>query len=194
MDNEFDRVTEILSPFSGVEFIPEEVLKPAGERGTIVHKYIEGILDGWECFLKEPELEGYIKSFTDFWARYEHAYEGGTRQLEQRFYCPKMKITGQADVIITLNNRTYLIDWKTSSRPHITWGLQGAAYKYLAEQNGHENVDAVLFVKLAKCGKKPTLYKYENQEELWQIFENCVKLYRYFDMKNTRNKWVKRNG
>ena len=90
------------------------------------------------------------------------------------------------DVIIVHDNRTYVIDWKTSSRPHLSWAVQGAAYRHLLIVNGYRNVDSVLFVRLKKDGKKPSLHKHEDYKEDLTTFMDCLKLYRKFDMKNTR--------
>ncbi len=183
-----DRVTEIISPFTGIEFVPKEILESAGRRGTRVHKHIEGILLGLEFCVKHDKVLPYIESFNTFWDKSKHAFESGKITLEKRFYCDKHMITGQADVLIETEDRTYVIDWKTSSRPQKSWALQGAAYRYLAEINGYKNVDSVLFVKLDKFGNAPALYKHEDYDENLSIFFKCVDLYRWFDMGNTRKK------
>jgi hypothetical protein len=184
----YDRVTEVITPFSGVEFVPEDILKSAGDRGTLVHKYIEGSLQGFKGSLTE-EMGPYVDSFEKFWDSSKHVFGGGKIVLEKRLFCDVLGITGQADVIVETSDRTYMIDWKTSSRPQKSWALQGAAYRYLAEVNGYKHVDSVLFVKLNKTGKSPTLYKHENYEENISVFKKCLELFRWFDMKNTRKKW-----
>ena len=44
--NDYTRVTEILSPFSGLDRVPKAILKNAADRGTRVHKVCEGIVQG----------------------------------------------------------------------------------------------------------------------------------------------------
>ncbi len=188
MQKKHNRVTEVISPFTGIEFVPKEVLKKAGDRGTRVHKYIEGILNGWEFHVKHEDSIKYIESFNTFWNDSKDSFDGKVT-LEKRFYCDKHMITGQADVIIETEGRTYMIDWKTSSMPQKSWALQGAAYRYLAEEAGYKNVDSVLFVKLNKLGKAPSLYKHEDHEENLATFLKCLDLYRWFEMGKTRNKW-----
>ena len=186
-DKAYNRVTEIISPFTGIEFVPEDILEKAGKRGTCVHKHVEGILKG-ESFFSPESIAPYIESFNQFWKKYEHVYGEGKITLEKRLYCDIWKITGQPDVIIELGDRTYIIDWKTSSRVHKSWALQGAAYRYLAELNGYENVDSVLFLKLNKSGKHATLHRYDEYVENLSTFFKCVELYRWFDMDKTRKK------
>ncbi len=170
----------------------------AGERGTRVHKYIEGYLNGWKLAEYEEDAAPYVASFRRFWDASGHAFEDGKMVTEKRLFCPDKKITGQADVIIECDGCTYIIDWKTSSMKHRFWELQGAAYRYLCECQEYQglkrynNVAAVLFVKLSKTGNRPVLYKDENYEENLEIFFKCLEIYRYFDMKKTRNKgWLK---
>lgn len=185
--SDYDRVTEIIAPFSGVEFVPEDILRPAADKGTLVHKFIESYFNKEDVFNEPEEVIPYMKSFREFWERSEHIFHGGEIQKEVRFYCDDLKITGQMDLIIEMKGRVYLIDWKTSSREHISWRLQGAAYRYLVEKSGRECVDNVLFVNLKK-DKKPALYKYESYEDDIKLFKNCLEIYRFFDMKKTRRK------
>jgi hypothetical protein len=42
----YTRVTEVLSPFSGMDKIPKHIVENAGRRGTLVHTIIEGIVSG----------------------------------------------------------------------------------------------------------------------------------------------------
>ena len=97
-------------------------------------------------------------------------------------------ITGQIDLIIKTPHKTYLFDWKTSAKKHISWQLQGACYRYLCSVNGYINPQSLQFVKLNK-GKKPTCYKFEDYEHDIETFKRCVELYHFFDMGNTRNKY-----
>ena len=138
--------------------------------------------------MHEEEVSPYLESFKKFWEASGHAFEGGKMVTERRMFCKDKKITGQADVIIEVDGCTYVIDWKTSSTKHKFWALQGAAYRYLCESEGYDNVEAVLFVKLAKTGNRAVLYKHENYEENLEIFFKCLEIYRYFEMKKTRNK------
>lgn len=184
----WDRVTEVLRPFTGIEFVDPDILTTACDRGNKVHSYIEGYLRGIPFQFEDDVVSPYAESFRKFWEASSHAFEGGELILEKRLFCSDKKITGKADVIIKTEGRTYIIDWKTSASKNKSWALQGAAYRYLCNVEGYENVDAVLFVKLSKHGGRATSYKDENYEENLEIFLKCLDLYRHFDMKKTRNK------
>lgn len=187
----YNRVTNILTPFTGIEFVPKELLDFAGDRGTRVHKHIEGILSGWEFKDEGALIKPYVTSFRKFWQNSKHAFAGGKLILEQRLYCDIHKITGQPDVIIEMGDQMYILDWKTSSSFHKSWYLQGAAYRYMCAQTyGMKSVDNVFFVKLNK-DKPATLYKSEDYEENLDTFFKCVELFRWFEMDKTRKKWDK---
>jgi len=182
------RVTTIISPFTGIEFVPKEILEPACSRGTAVHKHIEAILSGWDLHVQDDVVKPYVQSFRKFWESSKHAFDGKIT-LEKRFYCDEHKITGQVDVMIETEDRTYLIDWKTSSSFQKSFYLQGAVYRYLCEVNGYKKVDNVLFVKLNKEGKAPCPYKSDDHAGNLDIFFKCLELFKYFKMEKTRNKW-----
>ena len=185
----YDRVTNVLAPFTGIEFVDKNLLEFAGDRGTRVHSHIEGYLKGWGFGDPDEAVKPYLKSFELFWEGSKHVFKNGEIILEKRMYCHTKKITGQADVIIKdADGKTYLIDWKTSAVKSKSWALQGAAYQYLCQRSGYHNVDPVMFVRLSKVGKKASLSK-EKDEDFkgnLSIFFKCLELYRYFDMKKTR--------
>ena len=137
MDKEsYDRVTAILSPFTGIEFVPENILAPASERGTQVHRSIEGIFEKSPFFICSEIVRPYVESFNIFWDKSKHAYENGKITLEKRLFCEDKKIKGKPDLIIETFGKTYVFDWKTSASPHKSWALQGSAYRYLFCRKG----------------------------------------------------------
>ena len=79
----FDRVTEIISPFTGIEFVNKEILEKAGTRGTKVHHIIEKKLMGFGGVVTDEQAK-YLKSFENFWKKYVHIYELGNIKLEKR--------------------------------------------------------------------------------------------------------------
>ena len=187
MDN-YLRVSEILSPFTGIEFVSDELLNPAADRGTKVHECIEDRLNmKLTDSLIDQDCLPYLDSFDMFWHSSSHIFDGCKMELEKRFFDDNLQITGKVDAIFFKPGRTYLLDWKTSSRFQTHYYLQGAAYQHLARINGYNNVDEVLFVHLKK-GKKPTTYKDSNPKKSLDLFLKCLELFRYFEMDTTRRK------
>ena len=173
-DGTFDgytRVTEVLYPFSGMSSIPESVLSNAARRGTRVHSVCESIMKGLGAWDVDEEISGYIDSFNQWW-------ETGIKvvEIEKRFFCDDLKITGQVDLIIDTPSGLNILDLKTPAKPSKTWPLQGSAYAYMARSQGYE-ITGIQFLQLRKDGKKPKLYQYEDQFEL---FQKCLDVYNYF--------------
>jgi hypothetical protein len=170
MGDKYDRVTEILSPFSGMNFIAKDVLENAQNRGIRVHKACEGIIKGLGEWEEEDEIKGYIDSFKKWW--------GEGRKIicvEKRFTCDQLMITGQVDIIEQAIDGHCLVDLKTSAQPSKTWPLQGSAYQYLA--NKHEfNVNKIIFLRLKKDGSDPVEHLYQNEFDMFMKF---LDVYRY---------------
>ena len=189
--SEYLRITNVIRPFSGIEFVPEQYLTPAASKGTLVHSYIESKLAGFEEPCDNDKITPYLNSFDKFWEVTKPTLKHGKITLEKRLYCDVQKISGKADCIVEFPDKTLIFDWKTSSRPHKSWCLQAAGYRYLAETNGYPNVKDIVFVQLSKYGGKPKIYAYCEYESDLARFFSCLDLYRFFDMANTRT-WHER--
>jgi len=164
------RVTDILSPFSGLSNINPDVLKNAGNRGTLVHEIIEGIEQG---FGKEnvPEIAiGYIESY-EKWAAGKDFLPAA-----KRFYENELMITGLIDSIYRDGEDLVLVDYKTPAKESKTWAIQASAYSFMCKKNGY-NISRIEFIKLDKTGKYPKVYTYvENMDMFLKILE-CYKFF-----------------
>ncbi len=61
--SDYIRVTEILSPFSGLDKVPKDILANAARRGTLVHEICESIIKNLGDFGNTSETAPYIRSF-----------------------------------------------------------------------------------------------------------------------------------
>jgi len=181
------RATDVVAPFSGIEFIPEVYLTRACERGTSVHDAIETILSGFPAIFYDDDVGMYVKSFERFYEE-DFAKLDGRMILEQRLYCDTHQITGQLDCVIETADGAIAFDWKTSSREHNrAWRLQAAAYRYLYELSGRA-MRKFVFVRLDKNARYPKLIEYQTYNEDLEVFFKCLELYRFFEMQKTRRK------
>lgn len=164
------RVTAMLSPFSGLQNVPEYVLENAKERGIAVHQTILAIESGIGGDEPNEAIRGYISSYQQ-WAN-------GKAFLEcpNRFYDDSLMLTGEIDAIYKDGDDFIIVDYKTPVRESKTWAMQATAYSYLAKQSGY-NVKRVEFVKLDKTGKEPKVFCYEEDMEM---FHKILDTYRYF--------------
>lgn len=179
------RVTEILKPFSGIEYVKPDVLKNAAARGTQVHSYCAAIAkDAWlpESMIDE-ELKGYVQSFR-LW---KDAQVKKILLVEKRFQDEHNGFTGQLDfVILGADDELYLVDLKTSARPQKTYPVQMAAYKHLLELN-KVRIKAALLVYLDKAGELPDVARYDELDDETQVFFSALDCYNFFNRKKGQN-------
>lgn len=172
-----DRVTEVLSYFSGLDKVPEHILRNACERGNKVHQCCDSIIEGLEDASIDEELKTYIKSFK-LWKQ-----DKVFCKKPERFFCFDLEITGECDALYYEKDKLILVDFKTSFSEGKTWRLQGSAYSYLARVNSIK-VDEIHFVHLCKKGTYPEVYCYL---EDFDLFKSCLDVYRYFYKKKNKN-------
>lgn len=170
-DPRYLRVTEILSPFSGLEKIDPYVVKNAADRGTRVHKACEAIIDGLGEWDVDEEIFGYVESFKKWWALGHKVLS-----MEQRFKCSELMITGQVDLIIEKPEGAIILDIKTPLKPSKTWPLQGSAYAYMARKAGYP-IKGIHFLQLSKTGTNPTIHVYDDQ---FDLFKKCLDVFNHF--------------
>ena len=164
------RVTEVLSPFSGLSKIAPLILQNAADRGTLVHKVIEDMQEGFPKEEIPDHVFGYIESY-EKWAK-------GKIFLPKppRLYCDELMITGEPDDMYLDGDDLVLDDYKTPLRESKTWPMQATAYSYLCKKNGY-NVTRIQFVKLDKTGKAPKVFNYLEDMDMFRKILEC---YRYF--------------
>lgn len=171
------RVTEVLYPFSGLSSIPKYILEAAKERGNIVDRITQAIMDDIGIPDYDEKFEGYIHSF-DKW-------KAGKVFLPrpERFYCDKYLITGEIDRIYEgKDGKLVLVDIKTPANEGLTWNSQASAYSYLCKNYGYK-IDRIEFVQLRVNGDEPKICHY--QEDL-QSFLDDVRIYRKY-FKNVKS-------
>ncbi len=171
MLEEYDRVTQVLYPFSGLDKIDSKIVEHAAERGQRVHSACNAIIDGLGAFA-DSDIIGYLKSF-EMWAK-----DKKFAPHPDRWYCNERMITGECDGIYENETGYTLYDLKTPQRESKTWILQGSAYLYLSKSlDPKYKINKIEFVKLDKNGGKPISYFYEPDIEM---FFKCLDIYRRF--------------
>jgi len=178
VDPNYDRVTSVLYPFSGLHMVDIEIVRRAATRGSIVHQACDCLMTDLPMDEIEPSYMGYINSFK-LWQ-----HDRTFLQKPKRWYDDELMITGECDGLYEKDGEVTLFDLKTPLREGSTWGMQGAAYAYLAKQNG-DKVDKVEFIRLKKDGSYPSVYIYPL---MLDDFLTCLAVYRkYFKNAPTEN-------
>jgi len=168
---EYDRVTQVLSPFSGMDKIDPIVLSNAATRGSLVHSLCQGWIERIDIEPTE-HVKGYLDSFVQ-WAE-----DKSFLPTPPRLYCDEKQLTGEVDGLMHRDGKIFLFDLKTSQNESCTWKYQSAAYAYLLEKNDIK-IDGEVFVRLSKDGKKAKEHFYNHKDNL-NMFLNCLETYRVF--------------
>jgi hypothetical protein len=166
---DYVRVTQAISEFSGLKKIPEEILRKAAIRGSKVHEICSALMCDIGVLDLDEEVAGYVKSFEQWMPK-------NFLETPERFFCDTHMITGAVDGLYAEGEDLILFDIKTPVKPSNTWMLQLSAYAYLARLSGYP-VTVIEVVRLNKDGKAPEVIRYK---EDFDLFLSCLKVYRYF--------------
>lgn len=203
------RVTEILSAMLHEQYLMEwsnamglykhtkyqDILDTAADIGTYVHKSIE-------VFLSEDKIDdvtipydistevGYaFNSFLEWWDIIESTDHEILLQ-EHTLVCKYFG--GTLDLFVKINNKKYIVDFKTSNHSSYKHFLQLSAYRYMLEENG-ENVDGVIILMLDKKICKFTEYVLDfNIKEHLLFMDKCEEtflslVYSYYNRYTVEN-------
>lgn len=177
------RVSEILGQWDRFGKVNVNILEAKAKLGTSIH---EAIIAHNQCF-PLPISEGALGYFESY-QRWIEASQAETVVEGSRFYCDKLKITGEVDAIVKFpgNEDLVLIDWKTSaSHSDLFWQLQGQFYHYLCGLTGLQLGKRFLFVQLNKEGKLPKVHEYHSSHFLMNV---CMSAYTCFQYLNPVDK------
>jgi hypothetical protein len=164
------RVTDILSPFSGLSKIDPLVLQNAADRGTLVHEIIECIEQGFGKEWVPNHIEGYVESY-ERWAG-----DKSFLTSPKRLYDDNLMITGLVDSIYKDGEDLVLVDYKTPAKESRSWEMQASAYSHMCKNHGY-NISRIEFIKLDKAGKDAKVFIYKEDMKMFRKILDC---YRYF--------------
>jgi len=176
MNNNYPRVTEILSPYVDFSMVPKHVLTRATERGSKVHSICAGICQGFWVPEIPEECKGYIASFQ----RWFDEYVEEVIFVEKELIDPTYGFMGHLDFFGKLNRLGYaLLDWKTPITLYKAWRLQMAGYNRLLEVE-KKQVDVVASLQLDPNGGIPKMVRYEHSAQDFNIFLGLLNGHNYF--------------
>jgi len=150
------------------------IVKKAGEDGTATHELIEDYLNDKECnFLNQwgnpqhsPDVWQMFLRFVDFW----ETHQPKLIETEVHLFSDELEIAGTCDLVCEIDDKLWIIDFKTSNHLQTTYDLQTAAYAKCYEECYGKAVDrtAVLWLKSSKRGPKDG----SMQGKGWEIYES----------------------
>lgn len=175
------RVTEIISKMISEEYLLywanslgfknksyKKTVQAAADIGSEAHDLISKFLLG-EVFASNniPYL-GFRKWWIDISSNNKVIVLGSEVQLS----CPYFG--GTYDLLVQINDKIYLVDFKTSNHVSYKYYLQLSAYKYMLELQGYR-IDGVIILQLNKTKIEYTEYPllFENPEHL-EFINRCL--------------------
>ena len=177
---EYPSVTQILSPWSGYDRIPEHRLEAAAERGTIVHTHCAAYaLCQWSP-PPQPEYQSYIDSFK----RWFDMFIDETLVCEEELVDHALGYMGHPDLGARSKKLggNLLIDLKTPVQLHRKiWGSQLAAYKNLLRVAKGIEVDRIGSLQLSSLGAPAKYTGFTgNIAEYFKAFYSALICYKFY--------------
>ena len=166
----------------------KHVLKRAAQYGTNTHSAIENFLKGKDTFTDNSSF----MSFKLWWYNLHqntHSVEiiGQEEPLVGEFFA------GTYDLLLNIDGKIYLIDFKTSNHVSYKYFMQLAAYRYLLYTLKNINIHGCIILQLGK-NKKPKFNEFAlcfEYPEHHAFIENCTNaffglLYTYHTVENAK--------
>ena len=115
-----------------VGYSADWIVKKASEEGNAVHLMIEKYFKGKELnYLNEhgyPKMDPHVwqmfLKFVEFW----ETYQPTLIETEVHLFSDELKVAGTCDLICEIDNKLWVIDFKTSNHLQTTYDLQTAVY------------------------------------------------------------------
>lgn len=149
----------------------KKILATAARFGTNTHSAIENYLQGNDVFVENSAFE----AFKNWWKIINEGHRvvilGQEDPLVGQFFA------GTYDLLISIDDKIYLVDFKTSNNVGYKYFMQLAAYRYLLYTLKGININGCIVLQLSK-GPKPKfnefLLNFENPIE-YEFIENCFR-------------------
>lgn len=151
----------------------EDVLNMSADIGSFVHSAIEKFLSK-----NEPldinniplnyrfKVNNAFNSFLLWWNIISSNNDIKILMTEETLVCKYFG--GTLDLLIQINGKIYLVDFKTSNHPSYKYFLQLSAYRYMLRETKNINIDGCIILMLDKSDyifrEMPLIF--ENQNEL----------------------------
>lgn len=134
----------------------KEILNTAASYGTNTHNAIDKYLDGDDSCQMKPTAS--YKSFLSWYQKLkeEHRVEilGHEEPMKNEYFA------GTYDLLLKIDDRIVLIDFKTSNHVGYKYFIQLAAYRYLLYTTKNINIHGCLILHLGKNGMIPKAKEY----------------------------------
>ena len=173
-----------IANFGGYDKVCDYVGKKADD-GTLVHEYIEDLLNKGKVDLPK-DTEEHIKKYMQSFIEWYNEADIIPVELELQLYHKDVPFSGTADLVGYLDGKLVMIDWKTGYEYPTNHQIQLCCYKELFDQIFPKDPIKHIYGLYVKSGwrKKPTYklreYKYDNKisealDYLWNFNNQASK-------------------
>lgn len=181
----------IIKIFKDAKGLYEQKRQKSADIGSIVHNIIEKYIKSngnYNPTDEDFQTEKAKNSFNSFlmWVK-EFNFQPLKSEI---FVYSKLGYAGTLDCIGFLNNKKYLIDFKTSKDFYESFPLQLSAYFYAYEEMKNEKLDGMAILRLDKNTGLPFFKDYTELKETY--FEMFKSLLNYFKLKEKLNETEKK--
>lgn len=160
-----------------------DVANKAAEFGTIAHESIE-------MYLKKKPVENEnvcLDAFKEWWKGINSCHKVKVLGQEQSLICEYF--AGTYDLLISIDDKPYLIDFKTSNHVGYKYFMQLAAYRYLLYTQKNINIEGCIILQFDKEEVKYREYSliFSDPHD-YEFIENCHRaffglVYTYYNVK-----------
>ena len=160
----------------------KEVANKAAEFGTMVHESIENYLKG-----KKYTDNVCLDAFKEWWTGINSCHRVRIIGQEQSIVCEYF--AGTYDLLITIDDKPYLIDFKTSNHVGYKYFMQLAAYRYLLYTQKNINIEGCIILQFDKTEPKYREFNLNFSDPYdYEFIENCHRsfmglVYTYYNTK-----------
>lgn len=193
------RVTEILSKTIHEDYLMiwanslgfrriryKDELNRAADIGTRAHNSIEEYIKFKIEDSENPAFLSFLLWWNDIHQNNTIRVIGEEETLTCQWY------GGTYDLLLEINGKTYLVDFKTSNHVGFKYFLQISAYRYMIYLNKGINIDGAIILQVDK--KTPMYEEYLldfSIKEHYEFIEHCTKtffslVYAYYNTERTR--------
>lgn len=168
-------VTQILSPYTSLEFVNPELLRRAAEFGNHVHEACHLFnLDALDRDSLDPELAPYV----DAWALFLDTTGAVVLLSEHRIASEQYAYAGTLDTVVWWGKSKRLIDIKSTAGVPKTVGPQTAGYANAYREQTGETLRDRYCVQLRHDGTYRS-HKLSDPAD-WSIFQSALILNRWY--------------
>ena len=170
----------------------KEYAAKAARYGTATHSAIENYLKGnGNDFLDNSAF----KAFKLWWADINRDHKVKIIGQEEPLVIDTF--AGTYDLLITIDDRYFMIDFKTSNSVGYKYFMQLAAYRYLIYRKKGIVLDGVIVLQLDKAPRAPKYYEFGldfSRADHYAFIENCMNcfagvLYSYHNIERLKNEF-----